>query len=174
VFKHQNALRVIEPGGRIRAFGVPTSYLEGFTTDGTRVMWWTEQCLVLADASEPVANAIGSGPCPRSEAVVDEDADDASVASTVPVRIQCVAAPQRCRGSVRVTRGRLQTAKVRFDIPPGRTGTVRVRLGNRLYRHVRHVVAHERNTSLTAEVRTDDGFRPPGNAGQNVWVSRDR
>ena len=172
VFRYQGAMRVIEPSGRIRAFGVPSYYLEGFTTDGTRVMWWTQQCLMLADASEPAADAIGPGPCPRSEAVVDEEADDAPVAATVPVRIECIAAPRRCRGSLRLTRGRLQTAKVRFAIPTGRTGTVRVRLGTRLYRHVRHVVAHERNTSLTADVRTDDGFRPPGNAGQNVWVSR--
>jgi hypothetical protein len=172
IFSHGSALRVIEPGGRVRAFGVPTEYLEGFKTDGTRVLWWTEQCLLLADASEPAAPAIGSGPCPRSEAVIDEDADDAPVARTVPVRVTCVAAPHRCRGTVRLTRGRLKTAKVRFRVPAGRTRAVTVRLGDRLYRHIRHVVAHERNTSLTADVRTDDGFRPPGNAGQNVWVSR--
>ena len=60
-------LRVIEPDGRTRPFGVPTEGLGGFTTDGPRVLWWANDCLLTADVSERTTDAIGPGVCPRSE-----------------------------------------------------------------------------------------------------------
>ena len=46
-------------------------------------------------------------------------------ASTLPVKLQCVAAPTHCRGTVRLVG---YSAKQRFDIASGHTGTVRVPL----------------------------------------------
>ena len=53
---------------------------------------------------------------------------------------------------------------------PERTGRVKVRIGPKAFRHIRHVSRHERGTSLPVELRTDDGDRTPANYTQVIWV----
>ena len=69
-------------------------------------------------------------------------------ARTLPVSLQCVAAPTHCRGTVRLVG---YSAPHRFDIASGHTGTVRMPLTHALKRHG--------PTEITADARTDDGER---------------
>jgi hypothetical protein len=166
-------LRVLDPDGRVRRFGVPSRDITGLSTDGARVLWRANGCLLLADVSEPPATAIGTGPCPLSEVELDEHIDY-DLARTLPVRVDCVAAPRTCTGTARLLYGlnRVHQAgpRARFRIRAGTTGTVELRIGPRAFRHIRHVARHERGTSLHVDLRTDDGDRPPGNLTQVVWV----
>jgi hypothetical protein len=112
-------LRVIEASGRIRRFGAPTASLTGFATDGSRVFWWANGCLLVDDVSAPPAAAPGPGPCPRSELAL-ADRSSVRLAPTLPVKLRCVAAPRACRGAVRLTTAATAISRrVRFSIPAG-------------------------------------------------------
>ena len=74
VFRVDNRLRVLDPDGHVRAFGTPTAQLDGFTTDDTRVLWWANDCLMIAPVTAPAARTPGKGPCPRSEIELDNSA----------------------------------------------------------------------------------------------------
>ena len=67
VFARANELHVLDPGGRIRAFGIRTHRPGQFTTDDTRVLFTANDCLVLAPVTDALATDVGAGPCPRSE-----------------------------------------------------------------------------------------------------------
>jgi hypothetical protein len=53
VYQDTYELGVIEPDGHVRRFGVHTEDPGGFTTDGTRVLWWANGCLLTADVTRP-------------------------------------------------------------------------------------------------------------------------
>jgi hypothetical protein len=169
----ESQLRVLEPSGRIRPFGVPSRDITHVTTDGTRVLWWANGCLLLADVRDPRAAAPGPGPCPRSEVLLDE-AVDYALKRTLPVRVQCISAPRACTGTARLFYGQSHIHRAgpsaRFRIPAGRTGRVNLRIGPKAFAHIRHVARHEGGTSLPVELRTDDGDRTPANRTQVVWV----
>ena len=96
-------LRVIEPSGRVRAFGVPTTRLGDFTTDGTRVLWEANGCLLVAPVTDRDRRARPDpGPCPRSELTLGRRARTRGSARTIPVTLRCVAAPRTCRGTFRL------------------------------------------------------------------------
>ena len=95
------ALRVIDPGGRVRAFGVRSTRLGEFTTDGTRVLWEANGCLLVAPVTDPAAAAPEPGPCPRSE-LTRVDGPNPRLRRTIPVTLRCVAAPRTCRGTLRL------------------------------------------------------------------------
>ena len=97
-----DGLRVIEPSGRIRRFGAPTASLYGFATDGSRVVWVANGCLLVDDVSAPPAAAPGPGPCARSELALPAQPGP-HLARTLPVVLRCVAAPRACRGTLRLT-----------------------------------------------------------------------
>jgi hypothetical protein len=166
-------LRVIEPDGRTRPFGAPTEGLGGFTTDGTRVLWWANDCLLTADVTERAAGAIDPGPCPRSEVQVSWNSDQ-KVRRTLSIPVQCIAAPSACRGTMKVRYGphgaHLAARSVRFSVPAGRTRRVRVTLTDRAYDHVRRAASRKRPASLPVELRTDDGDRSPASLTQTVFV----
>jgi hypothetical protein len=167
-------LRVLGPSGRSRPFGAPSRDITHLSTDGTSVLWWANGCLLLADVSEPPANAIGKGPCPRSEIELDPDHTDYDLKRMLPVAVDCIAAPRACTGTARLLYGehRIHSAgpAARFRIPAGTTGRVNLRIGPRAFRHIRHVSRHERGTSLPVALRTDDGDRTPANSTRVVWV----
>jgi hypothetical protein len=173
VYRAGNRIRAVEPSGRVRPFGIPTKDLNAIATSGTRVLWWANGCLLLADVTEPRARAIPEGPCPRSEILLNEH-DEYALERALPVEVDCISAPRACRGSARLLYGidRVHAAgpRTRFVIPAGRTRAIRLRLSPKAYRHIRHVARHERGTSLFVDLRTDDGDRPPGNYSQTVTV----
>ena len=170
-------LRVIEASGRIRRFGAPTASLGGFATDGSRVFWVANDCLLVDDVSAPPAAAPGSGPCPRSELALAAQPNP-HLAHTLPVRLRCVAAPRACHGALRLTtaddatpaHAQAISRRVRFSIPAGRARRLRVPLTGRGYRILRRSVARANADSeldgafVVLDARTDDGERFPGEA----------
>ena len=96
---------MIEPGGRIRAFGVPTRNLEDVVTDATRVLWQANGCLLVAPVTEPAATAPGAGPCARAELELP-GRPNPKLRRTLHVRLRCVAAPGRCRGTLQLRASR--------------------------------------------------------------------
>jgi hypothetical protein len=166
VYWSGGGLRVIEASGRIRRFGAPTASLMGFATDGSRVFWRANGCLLVDDVSAPPAAAPGPGPCPRSElALVNRSSPH--LARTVPVKLRCVAAPRACRGTLRLTTaGNTISRRVRVSIPAGHARRLHVPLTGRGYRILRRKVARadaprefERDVTVLVDARTNDGAR---------------
>ena len=148
------SLRVIDPSGRVRAFGVPTKRLGDFTTDGTRVLWEANDCLLVAPVTDPIAAAPGPGPCPRSE-LLWVDGPNLRPARTIPVTLRCVAAPRTCRGTFQLKGKGLLTAPRRFAIPAGRARRFAVRLSERGYRTLSRLVASADGAPVTIQARID-------------------
>ena len=144
----------------------------GFATDGSRVFWWANGCLLVDDVSAPPAAAPGPGPCPRSELAL-ANRSSPHLARTLPVKLRCVAAPRACRGAVRLTTvARPSTAakaisrRLRFSIPAGQARRLHVPLTGRGYRILRRKIARanapsefERDVFVVVDARTDDGAR---------------
>jgi hypothetical protein len=178
VYRSGGGLRVIEASGRIRRFGAPTASLYGFATDGSRVVWEANGCLLVDDVSAPPAAALGPGPCPRSELALPAQPGP-HLAHTLPVVLRCVAAPRACRGTLRLStadEGTLAhkeaiSRRVRFSIPAGHARRLSVPLTGRGYRILRRNVERAkadselpRDAIVVVDARTDDGERFPGEA----------
>jgi len=134
-------LAVVEPGGRVRGFGVPTARIAGFAVDGSRVLWSGNGCLLVADVSARSAAAPGPGPCPRSEMFLDDLGPSPVLdrSRRVPLTLRCIAAaPAGCRGTVRLQFADGPTgnasAPLRFRIAPGRSRRLAPRLTRKAYR----------------------------------------
>ena len=98
----------------------PPTRLGGFITDGTRVLWEANGCLLVAPVTDPIAAAPGPGPCPRSELTAGRRPEP-EPGPHHPVTLRCVAAPRDCRGTLPAqSRGRCSIAPRRFSIPAGR------------------------------------------------------
>jgi hypothetical protein len=166
LYRSGNGLRLIEASGRIRRFGAPTASLSGFATDGSRVVWEANDCLLVDDVSAPSAAAPGPGPCPRSELALASQ-PSARLAHTLRVVLRCVAAPLACRGVLRLATADPDTLahaeaisrRLRFSISAGHARHVRVPLTDRGYRILRRRVARERDAIVILDARTDDGER---------------
>jgi hypothetical protein len=164
VFQVGNRLRRLDPDGHVRTLGTPTAQLDGFTADDTRVLWWANDCLLIAPVTAPTAPTIGKGPCPRSEIALD-NSRVAKLARSLPVRLRCVAAPTNCRGTVWLRAlDRTVSAHQRYTIQAGRTRTVRVPLTPSGYAVIRRLA------SALVVIRGDDGdrFGPYGDHGIDV------
>ncbi len=156
------ALRVIDPSGRVRAFGVPTTRLGDFTTDGSRVLWEANGCLMIAPVTDPIARAPGPGPCPRGE-LTRVDGPNPRLARAIPVTLRCVAAPRTCRGTLQLKAEGLLNAPRRFAIPAGRARRFAVRLSERGYRALSRLVASDDGALVTIHARIDGHrVRPSG------------
>jgi hypothetical protein len=162
VFVRGGALRVIDPSRRVRAFGVPTTRLGAFTTDGTRVLWEANGCLFVAPVTDPMAAAPGPGPCPRSE-LTRVDGPNPRLARTIPLTLRCVTAPRTCRGTLQLKAESLLNAPRRFAIPAGRARRFNVRLSQRGYRALSRLVADDAGALVTIHARIDGHrVRPSG------------
>jgi hypothetical protein len=177
VFRSGDGLRVIEPEGRIRAVGVATGSLDAFTTSGTRVLWWANDCLLLADAAAPAAGAPAKGPCPRSEVQVDNGGPNPHLGRSLPVVLRCVAAPRRCRGTVRLrltlegaARPAVLNVPRRYSIRAGATRHLRVGLTERGYRLLRGEVVRAGDAVVGVEPRGDDGDRLSNHESAGILV----
>ena len=149
VYDAGERLRIVDANGRIRRLGVPTWTFGGFATDGSRVVWVANGCLLVDDASAPPAAAPGPGRvCAARSPWPHARRPDLYLADTLPVTLRCVAAPRACRGALRLTTGRPARAiaisrRVRFSIPAGQTRRLHVPLTCRGYRMMRRTLARE-------------------------------
>ncbi len=160
-------LRVIDASGRRRRFGAPTDSLGGFVTDGSRVAWVANGCVLVDDASAPPATAPDPGPCVRSEIALDYQPQP-YLARRLPLRLRCVAAPRTCRGTLRLTtRNRPAHAvaisrRLHFSIPAGHARRLQVPLTCRGYRLMRRTLARGFGAIVHVDARTVDSKRFPG------------
>jgi hypothetical protein len=157
-------LVVSEPGGRTRAFGVPSLAIGVLAADERRVAWSTRQsadgCIVVADLVAPAARTIAAGgPCTRttiSLGLRDPTGQRSELrpGGRVGVALECVAAPPSgCRGVLRVMDGaRAAAAAVRFAVAPGRTR----RLVARLTPAARALVLARRSAAFTVTTSAVD------------------
>ena len=148
--------RVIAPSGRVRRFGPPTETFGGFVTEGERVLWVANGCLLVDKATAAPSAAPGKGPCPRSELALDDSGGNPRLGRTIPVGLRCIAAPRVCRGTVRLSAGeplRAISRPVRFAIRAGKRGRLRVRLTDSGYRRLREQVADEEDASVAVTTR---------------------
>jgi hypothetical protein len=134
-------LRIVEPGGRVRAFGVPTSRIDQFRTDGARVLWSANGCLLVADVAASAAAEPGPGACVRSELFLDDAGPSPALdrRRRVPLTLRCIAAaPPGCRGTLRLRLAddpsREAARPLRFRIPAGRSQRLAPRLTRLGYR----------------------------------------
>ena len=134
-------LKVLEPDGRVRAFGIPTAEVKGLVTDGERVLWSANGCLLVASVGGSAAREPGPGPCPRSELFLDRGEGAAMRPDgRVPLTLRCIAAaPSGCRGTVRValmdpSPPGPDSTTVGFRIPAGRSQRLAPRLSARARR----------------------------------------
>lgn len=144
-----------------RRLGAPTESAGDLAADDRRVLFTANGCLLIADVTDADSGPpVPGGPCPRSE--IAEAGRSQPLSRTLEVRLRCVHAPGRCRGTVR-----LMGTRTRFAIPAGRTGTVRVPLTATAYRRLQRRLAREPDDprDLTINVRyrarTDDGAEIP-------------
>jgi hypothetical protein len=160
VFAEYGQLRVLDPSGKVRAFGTPTEEFGDFVTDDRRVLWTANDCLLIADVTAPAAPAPAAGPCPRTEIALDDSGPNPNLRRTLPVTLWCVAAPARCRGTLKVRLGLGRTVlnrPTRYRIRAGQRRRIVVRLTERGYRVLRKEVARERGALVRVTPRGDDG-----------------
>ena len=113
VFYDGSTLKVVEPDGRIRPIGVPTTHFESLDADEQRVFWRANGCLLVAPITDGPSVEPGPGPCARSEVAVP--ITTARAGRRIVLRVRCVGAPKRCAGTVKIER----LAHRRFKIPVG-------------------------------------------------------
>ena len=143
-----------------RHLGAPTESARELAADDRHVLWTANGCLLSADVTDPDTGPPARGPCPRSE--IAERSRSQPLTRTLKVRLRCVYAPSRCRGTIR-----LMGTTRRFAVAAGHTGTVRVPLTAAAFRTLEHRRAHPtdpRDTSIGVpyRARTDDGAEIPG------------
>jgi hypothetical protein len=140
--------------------GAPSETAGDLAADDRHVLWTANGCLLAADLTDPDMGPANAGPCVRSEIAATNRSQP--LAHTLTVRLRCVYAPRRCRGSVR-----LMGTTRRFAIAAGRTGTVRLPLTATAYRTIQRWLAREpedpRDTTINVpyRARTDDGAEIP-------------
>jgi hypothetical protein len=142
-----------------RHLGAPTESAGDLAADDRHVLWTANGCLLVADVTDPDSGPASAGPCPRSEIAGTNGSQP--LTRTLKVRLRCVYAPTRCRGTVR-----LMGTTSRFAIAAGRTGTVRVPLSDAAYRRlqrwvVRKADPRETTINVSYRARTDDGAEIP-------------
>ena len=154
VFTRATGMQVIDPGGRVRAFGVRTHRQGLFTTDDTRVLFTANDCLLLAPVTDGLATDVGAGPCPRSELEFAESNRNAVPARTLTAPMTCVSGPPRCRAQVRLTLGSTRVSTWQpVEVPSGKTRRVGIQLTEDGLHRVRRATTRGRVARLKAELR---------------------
>ena len=166
VFDPGGSLRVVDANGRIRRFGTPTASLGDFTTEGSRVVWEANGCLLVDDVGAPAAAAPAPGPCVRGELAFARDEPEPYLRHRLPLALRCVAAPGACRGRLRLgigLPGRTKpiSGRVRFSIPAGQAHSMHVPLTCRGYRMMLRELRRDARAAVTLDARTEDGERYP-------------
>jgi hypothetical protein len=127
VFVRGGWLRVLDPSGQVRRFGVRTRTPISFATDETRVLWVANGCLLVANVADAPVDRIGPGPCPRGELAIELGGSYRALARDLPVRLRCVTG--RCRGELRLKfEGKWLGPRQRISVRAGRTRRILVRL----------------------------------------------
>jgi hypothetical protein len=145
-----------------RRIGAPTESAGDLAADDRHVLWTANGCLLAADVTAADTSPPTAGPCPRSE-IAEKANRSQPLARTLTVRLRCVHAPTRCRGTVE-----LMGIASRFAIASGLTRTVRIPLTAAAYRTLQRRLAREpddpRDTTIAVpyRARTDDGAEIPG------------
>jgi hypothetical protein len=144
VYRANDGLRIVDPGGRSRRFGVPTASLVTFDADERHVLWTANGCLLVADVTAPAATAPDPGSCVRSEVEVATLGSKLGRDRRVHARFRCVAAPERCKGTLHLNMptGHWRSRAMRFDVPVGDSVALTARVTRKAYRAARR--AHER------------------------------
>ena len=158
VYVRGGALRVLDPSGQERRFGVTTRTQISFATDETRVLWNANGCLLVGEVTDAPVEVIGAGPCPRGEIEIDSGGSYRPSAGELPVRLHCVTG--HCRGELRLKlKGKWLDGWQRFSVPARRTRSIRVRLTAAGRRAVERVGAY--GFSVIAEWRINGALRVP-------------
>ena len=86
-------------------FGVPTDGARRLHhRRARRVLWAANDCLLVAAGHRARRRGARPGPCPRSELTRRRRPRTRAWAARIPVTLRCVAAPARCRGTLRLRR----------------------------------------------------------------------
>lgn len=159
VFRDDAGLKVQEPDGTVRPFGVPTRRLESFTADERHVLWNANGCLLVAPVESPLATSPGPGPCARAELELPEQPSQ-RLASSLRVTVRCVSGPGACEGTLRLTAGNrpVVSRAQRFRIPVGEQRPVRVRLTRTGKRLLASLIRRDRGVIVSG--RATIGGRP--------------
>jgi hypothetical protein len=149
---------VVDPGaGQARAIGVPSFETFAIAADAETVAWIAHGCVLSSPVAGPTPQEPPAGPCPRSEASVD-NFDTVMKGRRVRLVVRCVAAPASgCRGTVVVRHRGSNAGHKRFRVPSGRQRGITVRLSKRAAGFVRRRVRHGHDAILSSRTRVTDG-----------------
>lgn len=128
VYRDNAGLKLLEPDGSVRPFGVRTRQLDAFTADERHVLWNANGCLLVAPIESLLATGPAPGPCARAELELLEHKPQ-RLKSTLRLTVRCVSGPGACRGTLRLVAdydGPIVTRTARFTIPVGEERAVRV------------------------------------------------
>jgi hypothetical protein len=160
VFVRGGSLRVLDPSGQVRRFGVRTRTPISFATDETRVLWVANGCLLVASVTDAPVDTIGAGPCPRGELEIDYGGSYRALARDLPVRLRCITG--RCRGELRLRlEGKWLGPWQRIAVPAGRTRRILVRLTGAGARALERAGAAGGFVRVDAEWRIGGALRVP-------------
>lgn len=156
VYRQSYGLKVLEPDGTVRPFGVPTRRLDSFTADERHVLWNANGCLLVAPVEAPLAQGPAPGPCARAELELPEQPSQ-RLASTLRVTVRCVSGPGACAGTLRLTAGTrpVVSRARRFSIPVGEQRPVRVRLTRTGKRWLASLIRRDRGVIVSARATLD-------------------
>ena len=149
---------VVDPGaGQARALGMPSFASFAIAADAETVAWIAHSCVFSSPVAGPSPQEPPAGPCPRSEASVD-NFDTVMVGRRVRLTVTCVAAPASgCRGTVVVRHRGAGAGRKRFRVPSGEQRDIDLRLSKRAARFVRDRVRHRGHVVLNARTHVTDG-----------------
>lgn len=156
-------LLLAAPGGPPQRFGVPSETMNSVTSDGRRVLWTANACVLVATLDTPAAPAVRPGPCRRTEIALDTDQNPDRIRldarDRARIRLECVAAPPPgCRGTMALT-GSLGNGQPRsFTLPAGEVRRLRVRFPDRVAARIR-AVSSDAGYTVFVQSRDPDGRR---------------
>jgi hypothetical protein len=172
VYRDNAGLKVLEPDGTLRPFGIATRRLESFTADERHVLWNANGCLLVAPIESPLAVGAAPGPCARAELALPEQAPQ-HLASTLRMAVRCVSGPGACRGTLRLTvgggpapgDGPVVTRAQRFTIPVGEQRRIRVRVTQAGKRLLAEAIRRDRGVIVNGRATIDGRSVPTSGAG---------
>jgi hypothetical protein len=160
VFASDGALRVLDPTGHVRRFGVRTNTPITFATDETRVLWVANGCLLVANVTDPPVDTIRAGPCPRGELEIESAGSYRARARELSARLRCVTG--RCRGDLRLKlAGKSLGPWQRISIPAGRSRRISLPLTGAGSRAIARAGSAGGFVRLDTEWRVNDAVRVP-------------
>jgi hypothetical protein len=123
-----DGVRVHEPDGTTRRFGIRTYRLERFIADDRNVLWSANGCLMVAPVTDGAAREPGPGPCARSELTVGHRKLNAK--GNANFELRCISAPAGgCRGTLELgVKGAVVAGASNLRVPVGARRELIVRL----------------------------------------------